>query len=80
MCNRKLRVLDKKNLNVLSKKRSDKNTIFGEKKTIYGYNSPYVLTKVEYPNIGNDYKEYDWQVYGVDNIKINNNRKKDRND
>jgi len=44
--------------------------VFGKKKDIYGYNAlRAVLIKV-YANIANDYKEYDWQVYGVSEVEV----------
>ena len=45
--------------------------LWGKKVNIYGYQEKLgsVLTKV-YPNICNDFKDYDWQVYGVTNINL----------
>lgn len=50
-----------------------KCNIFKDRVNIYGYNKnnniESVLIKV-YPNICNNYKEYNWQVYGVKNIEL----------
>ena len=48
-----------------------KCNIFKDRVDIYGYNKDIesVLIKV-YPNICNDYKEYNWQIYGVKNIEL----------
>jgi hypothetical protein len=45
--------------------------IFKDRVNIYDYNpkTKSVLIKV-YPNIANDYKEYNWQIYGVKNINL----------
>lgn len=49
--------------------------LWGKKVDIYGHqkckngDTFSVLVKV-YPNVCNDYQEYDWQIYGVDCIEI----------
>ena len=45
--------------------------VFDRMNIIYGYkkDTGYVLIKV-YPNIVNDFKEYNWIIYGVSDIKL----------
>ena len=45
--------------------------VFSRRNIIYGYkkDTGYVLVKV-YPNICNDFKEYDWVIYGISDINI----------
>ena len=46
-------------------------TLFGKRVDIYDYqeNLNSVLIKI-HPNICNDFKDYTWQRYGVDNVEI----------
>ena len=45
--------------------------LWGKKTNIYGYREKlgYILIKV-YPNICNDFVDYDWVIYGVSNINF----------
>ena len=45
--------------------------IFEDRVDIYDYNpkTKSVLIKV-YPNIANDYKSYNWQIYGISDINL----------